>query len=188
MMTDSLSPLTRKIVALGLVVIAVLGALNLFILPVTDLHAAREGEIARARRQIAAYRQVLARAPALKTRIERIKADPGRRRGLLAAANPVLAGAQLENMLKTIVQANGGTLRSTRMQPQAGDGPERVQVTLDFTADAAALLTIIRKIETAVPWLTTDNVQIRTAPIRQERTVPISARMDVSAFVWRDGQ
>ncbi len=141
-MMEHFSPLTRKFIAVGLLVIAVLILLNLIILPLSDRYTARQAELVDARRQVATYRQILARAPALKARAEQISRDPRRRRGFLAAASPALAGARLENMLKAIVQANGGTLRSTRMQPHSGDGPERVRMTLDFTADPKALLTI----------------------------------------------
>ena len=185
-MTESFSPLTRKLVALGLLMIAALAILNLIILPLTDRFAAREEAIGEARRQIAAYRDVLARAPALKVQIENIRQDPDRRRVFLPAASPALAGARLEGILKAIVQESGGALRSTRMLPQSGDGPERVRVTLDFTAGPGALLLIIQKIESAVPWLITDNVQIRSGPFREGQPVEISARMDVDAFLWRE--
>lgn len=185
-MMDSLSPVTRRIVAVGLLVIAVLLLLNLVVLPLTDRYSARQTEIADARRQLASYRQILARGPALKQRAEQIRRDPSRRRGFLTAASPALAGARLENMLKAIVQKNGGTMRSTRMQPQTGDGPERVRVTLDFTAHPEALLTIIQRIENAVPWLIVDNAQIRAMPPRSGGPATMNARMDVEAFVWRE--
>lgn len=184
---DTFSPFTRKFVAVGLLIIALLVGLNVIVFPLTDRRAAQAAAIADARQRIATYRQMLARGPALKAQIEKIKKDPRRRRGFLTAANPALAGARLENRLKAIVQASGGTLRSTRMQPQSGDGPERVRVTLDFTAEPRALLTIVQKIEAAVPYLTTDNVQIRVTPVRREQPAVITARMDVDAFVWRDG-
>ncbi|MFP3942282.1 MAG: type II secretion system protein GspM [Alphaproteobacteria bacterium] len=183
---DNLSPFTRKFVAVGLLIVAVLLFLNLIVLPLSDRWAAREAAIADARRQIAAYREILARGPALKKQVEQIQADPGRRRGFLIAGSPALAGARLENRLKAIVQANGGKLRSTRVRPQTGEGPERVRVTLDFTASPGALLSIIYRIETAVPWLIADNVHIRAAPARAGRPPSASARMDVDAFIWRE--
>ena len=183
-MMENFAPLTRKVVAVGLLVIAILVLLNLIVLPLSDRYAARQAEIADARRQIAAYRQILARGPAQKAQAEQLRRDPRRRRGFLTAQSPALAGARLENRLKAIVQANGGTLRSTRMQPRSGDGPERVRVTLDFTAHPRALLDIVHKIETAVPWLIADNVHIRGALRRSGRPVSVSARMDVDAFIW----
>jgi general secretion pathway protein M len=185
-MMESFSPLTRKLVALGLLIIVVLAALNLVVLPLTDRYDAREEAIGDARRQVGTYREVLARGPALKAQIEEIRQDANRRRVLLTAASPALAGARLEDMLKAVVQESGGALRSTRMQPQLGDGPERVRVTLDFTANPRALLLIVQKIESAVPWLITDNVQIRSGPFREGQPVEISARMDVDGFLWRD--
>lgn len=185
-MMENLSPLTRKFVAVGLLVIAVLLVLNVIVFPLSDRYSARQSAIADAQRQIAAYRQVLARAPALKEQVEQIRRNPRRRRGFLTAASPALAGAQLENKLKAIVQSNGGTLRSTRMQPQKGDGPERIRMTLDLTAGTGALLKIVHDIESAVPWLIADNVHIRALGQRTENPEVISARMDVEAFVWRE--
>ncbi len=183
---DDLSPTTRKFAAAGLAVITVLLICNLIVFPLRDGYSARQTEIAEARRKIGAYRQVLARAPALQQQAEQIRRDPQRRRGFLTAASPALAGARLEEELKRILQSNGGTMRSTRMQPQTGEGPERVRVTLDFTSEPHALLNIIHQVETAVPWLILDNVHVRTAHVAKSGSTLIKARMDVYAFVWRD--
>ena len=184
-MTDAFSPLTRKLAAVGLAVLFLTALATLIVLPLTDRYSARDAEIAKARRQLETYRQILSRQKKVRSDLKQLTENPRYRTGFLPGETPALAGARLENSLKAIVQAGGGVMRSTRMQPQSEDDPQRVRLTLDFTASPKALMFITHKIETAAPYLMADNVQIRLIPARGDNPESMSAHMDVSAFLWR---
>jgi general secretion pathway protein M len=85
--------------------------------------------------------------------------------GFLEGGNESLATAQLQNRIKTIVETDGGELRSTQVLPVRDDGKfRRIIVRGQMATNTIAMQRVFYDIESASPYLILDNIDIRARP------------------------
>lgn len=85
-----------------------------------------------------------------------------------SSSTEALASAELQNIVKTAVADAGGQLTSTQGLPgKTSDGFLRVAVKVRMTASMEALVGVLHSIETAVPILIVDQLDIN--PVRGMR-------------------
>ena len=106
--------------------LAVLAAMALLvlalILPVAGLLAKPQNDITREVRLVSAYRATSATRPALEKDLHALEARAASLPGLAQGDSPALAAAQIQNDLRSIIDAAGGTIHSSQSLPPKQSG------------------------------------------------------------------
>lgn len=80
----------------------------------------------------------------------------------LKSASPALAAAELQELAKNILDANGGKINSLNILPHKDDGQYRqISVSLQLSAPLSAVKAMLYALESARPYLFIDNFSIR---------------------------
>lgn len=189
--------LGRRVIALLLLSLAV-GALYLVVDRVlvakyryyrTHLEQ-QEGRIAQLER-MAASREPIQRA------IAGIRQDPAIATQYLPQSAPSLAAAELQQRVKGIVEAVGGTLRSTQALPPTEEG-EAIKVTVSaaMTGDAESLWKILYELEAQTPLLFVDNLDVTARENRPRLAsgrlanysrIQLNVQFEVSGYLRKEG-
>jgi len=108
------------------------------------------------------YQRIAATRPQVQQALDAIRAKDPRHFYLKAATAP-LAGAEVQELTKTLIESNGGKVITAQVGVAREEGRYRqVSVNMQFTANIVALRRILNALETGQPYLFADNVVIRT--------------------------
>jgi general secretion pathway protein M len=156
-----MSPLRQRLLALGVLLLALIVVLGVLVAPVLLLHRHYDLAIADLSDKLTRYRRVAAQAPELRTALESMKAKDGRRFYLRnTAAN--LAGAELQESVKAAIENNGGRITTSQNTTTREDGRFRqIGVNVQFFATTPALQKILTALETQEPYLAIENIAVR---------------------------
>ena len=185
-----LSPPQQRLVATGLLVLAVIVALAIVVGPVFMLHRHYDRAIDDLADRLERYRRVAAQAPELRRALDVMKEKDGRRFFLRNTAMN-LAGAELSDLVRAAIENNGGRITTSQNPGPRDDGRFRqVGVTVQFFAATPALAKILNALDTQTPYLVVDNLTIR--PLNAFRGFKPAAgqepennvQMDVSALAY----
>jgi general secretion pathway protein M len=187
-----MSPLRQRLLALGLLLIALVVIVGVLVAPVLLLHWHYDRAIADLSDKLTRYRRVAAQAPELRAALEAMKAKDGRRFYLRnTAAN--LAGAELQESVKAAIENNGGRITTSQNTTTREDGRFRqVGVNVQFFATTPALQKILTALETQEPYLVIDNIAVRPLnAFRGFKPGPgqepeLNLQLDVSAWAYPD--
>lgn len=155
-MIQSFSPLTRRILAVGLLVLLVLLGLR--------LAAGLGGAISSSLEELEDSRFRLARMEALRTRAAPPAADPLPAGLTLAAASHEDAAAQALAAVNGAAGAAQLTLARAAPLPQEPGNPNLVQVTLSAAGPEAAVLAFVSELEKSTPPVRLASWRIAAAP------------------------
>jgi general secretion pathway protein M len=148
--------------ALGLLVAATMLVLAAIVAPVWLLHSHYDAAVNDLGDRLSRYQRIAATRPQVLQAIEAMRARDPRKLYLKAATAP-LAAAEVQELVKNLIEANGGKLITAQVQSPKEEGRYRqVSVNLQFTANVLALRRILSGMETGQPVLFADNVVIRT--------------------------
>ena len=118
------------------------------------------------------------------TELESVKQQFQQQAYFTNSSTEALASAELQNIVKTAVSDAGGQLTSTQGLPgKMDDGFFRIAVKVRMTATMEALVSILHNIETAVPVLVVDQLDInpvRGIRNRKTRKIEPSEQMNIS--------
>src|SRR5262249_54071748 len=109
--------------------------------------------------------------------------------GFLQSANETLAGAEIQNRIKTLAEAAKGDLKSTQILPPQEEGKfRRVSVRAQMSLNLAAAQRIFHGLETASPLLFLDNVDLRARSDRRRDEAAVAdpvldIRFDVYGYM-----
>jgi general secretion pathway protein M len=179
--------LLSRIAALLLLLVCMTLVWILAIDPVVREHRALDTQIADTEAQ---YRRFAARRANLKqleVRLGSIRQTQNSQGEYLPETTASLAGASLLGQIKTIIQANDGTLTSSQIMQEASDGDiPSVTIHARMSVSTPALQQILHRLETAKPYLFLDHLavskQARRRVVRQKdklRQVPEDLMLDV---------
>jgi general secretion pathway protein M len=142
------------------------------------------------------YRSALAHSRVLDVEIKNTAAQLAELRqaqssqsGFLQGANESLATAQLQNRIKSLVEAGGGELRSTQVLPVRDEGKfRRIIVRGQMATNTTAMQHIFYEIESASPYLILDNIDIRARPtpgIKEDspQDTLLDVRFDIYGYI-----
>lgn len=105
-------------------------------------------------------RLVASREP-IQQQIDKIQRDQAIISQYLPQPAPALAAAELQQRVRAVVEAAGGTLRSTQALPPVEEGSAvRVAVSVALTGDTGNLEKILYDLESQTPLLFVDNLEI----------------------------
>jgi general secretion pathway protein M len=185
-----LSPLRQRLLALGLLLIALFVLAAVLVAPVLLLHRHYDVAITDLADKLARYRRVAAQAPELRGALEAMKAKDGRRFYLHnTAAN--LAGAELQEMVKAAIENNGGRITTSQNTSTRDDGRFRqIGVNVQFFATTPSLQKILVALEKQQPYLLVENIAVRPLnAFRGFKPGPgqepeLNLQLDVSAWAY----
>jgi len=111
-------------------------------------------------------RMVASREP-IQQLIAQIQQDHHVATQYLPQAAPALAAADLQQRVRAVVEAAGGTLQSTQSLPSVEEGNAvKVTVSASMMGDPDSLPKILHGLESQTPLLFVDNLQVSARPTR----------------------
>ncbi|MBK6806064.1 MAG: pilus assembly protein PilM [Betaproteobacteria bacterium] len=116
-----LTPAQARALALGLLVAAVVLVLGVVLAPVLLLHRHYDDAIESWTSRLETYRRVAAQAPELRLALDAMRAKDGRRFFLRNTA-PNLAGAELQELVKSAIEGGGGRITTSQSPAPREDG------------------------------------------------------------------
>lgn len=156
-----LTPAQARALALGLLVAAVVLVLGVVLAPVLLLHRHYDDAIESWTSRLETYRRVAAQAPELRLALDAMRAKDGRRFFLRNTA-PNLAGAELQELVKSAIEGGGGRITTSQSPaPREDGGFRQIVASVQFFATVPNLQRILHAIETREPYLAVENVTIR---------------------------
>lgn len=156
-----LTPAQARALALGLLVAAVVLVLGVVLAPVLMLHRHYDDAIESWTSRLETYRRVAAQAPELRLALDAMRSKDGRRFFLRNTA-PNLAGAELQELVKSAIEGGGGRITTSQSPaPREDGGFRQIVASVQFFATVPNLQRILHAIETREPYLAVENVTIR---------------------------
>lgn len=115
----------------------------------------------------------------------------------LPQATPSVAGAELQQRVKAVVEAAGGTLRSTQALPPTEEGSIiKVTVSANLVGDTEILQKILYELEAQTPVLLVDNVDVTARENRPRLSngrvanysrIQLTVQLEVSGYLRKVG-
>ena len=187
-----LSPERQRALAVTLLVIAVLAVLSLLVLPVFFLHRHYDDTIATLTDRLERYVRVAAQAPEYRKALDAMRQKDGRRFFLKNTA-PNLAGAELQELVRTAIESNGGRITTSQNQNPRDEGRFKlISVSVQFFATTPSLQKVLYALESGPPYLSVENMTMRPlnafrgfkpAPGQEPET---NVQLDVAAYAFAD--
>jgi general secretion pathway protein M len=151
----------QRALALALLVVAVAIALAIVLVPVLLLHKHYDDAIATLTDRLHRYRAVAAQAPQYRQALDTMRARDGRRFFLKNTA-PNLAGAEMQELVRGAIEANGGRITTSQNMAAKEEGRfKQIGVTVQFFATTPNLQKVLYALETQVPYVVVDNLTLR---------------------------
>jgi general secretion pathway protein M len=158
----------QRWVSLGLLVVTLLLIVFIVIMPLVstglDYHQQKQELIFRLQRA----QQLVARKDQVKDDIEQIKRQYQQQNYFSTSSTVALVSADLQKFIKSVISQAGGQLTSTQVLPSSSeDSFIRVTVKVRMSAEIEALRSVLHEIESSVPMMIVDQIDIR--PVRGKR-------------------
>jgi general secretion pathway protein M len=153
--------LRPRSLAIAIFALAILALWALIFAPLSAILSAPKNDIAHYTKMLSVYQMRAGGRAQLENILKSVQAREASLPGLSGAANAALVAAQMQSDVKAIVEAAGGTLRSTANLPPRNVGSyEEVKVRFDLSLPMDHLGDALYSIETHSPFLFLDDVEI----------------------------
>ena len=166
-----------------LLLAAVLAAAYVWIVaPIAAAYADTEAAIADTRALVERYDRLAAARPSLEAQLAAIEQKPDTAAYYLSGATDALAAASLQARVTALVEGSGATLLSIQTLTSTEDrGLRRVAIRLQMTAEIAPLVRVLHGLETGIPLLFVDNLEMQgqAAPASEPDAAQASAPLIV---------
>jgi general secretion pathway protein M len=147
--------------------------------------------------QLVRMERMTASRELIQQQITKIKQDQSVVSQYLPHTAPALAAAELQQRIRAVVEAAGGTLRSTQALPPVEEGSAvKVAVSVTLTGDTGHLHKILYDLEAQTPLLFVDNLEITARENRQRLAggriagytrVQLSVQFEVWGYLRKEG-
>jgi general secretion pathway protein M len=191
--SQAVSQPLQRLLAVALLV----GAIGLvgfgIVLPTIAHYDTIETSIADNELALRRFEELARRLPQLEAARKTVEQALAAQDGFLKAPNDSLAAAEMQARIKSIVEKNGGELKSTQTLPvRVENGFRRVTARVEVTGDDAALMRVWYDMEAGLPFLFIDDFDIEARPIpRRDRSQPpiiaLDVRFELSAYARGTG-
>jgi general secretion pathway protein M len=156
---------TQRWIAVGLLVAVIVVFSVVVITPIVskgmELHETKNRLVF----QLQKYQRILARKDAITEGMEKIKAQHLSQGYFNTQGTAALASAGVQEFIKKAIVDAGGQLTSTQALPVSNkDGFSRIMVKVRMTGNIEELRAVLYKMETSVPLIIVDQIDIR--PVR----------------------
>jgi general secretion pathway protein M len=189
-MTRSLTPRASRALALGILAALLLLAFFGFVSPLLDTYRQASSSAEQYRVALEHTRHAGSDLAGLRAELARLKEHQASAVGFMQSSNSSLAAAELQNRIKSSVEAAHGELRSTQILPAREEGAfRRISIRGQIAVNTAALQRVFYDLESASPFLFLDNVEIRSRPARRsggaEDDPILEVRFDLYGYLRR---
>jgi general secretion pathway protein M len=130
--------------------------------PIMAAHARADLAIAETRDLQARFARLAAARSSLEAQAAAVEKTPAATAYYLAGETDALAAADLQARVTTLVESSGGALASIQTLPsQVEEGFTRIAIRLQMSSSIEALVRILHGLETGVPLLFLDNLEVQ---------------------------
>lgn len=185
--------LVSRFAAVGLLALVLLAAWSFVVVPLHATYQNTAASIEQSRNLLERYRLLAAQQEDLQRMVDESRQRAGASAAYLEGETEALAGAALQQQVRSLVEAVGGELRSTQtlpLEPAADEAPAgRIGLRLQLAIDLEGLQALLYTLETAEPFLFLEDVTIRERRMRRrlrdepERAPMLDVGFDVFGFV-----
>ena len=184
-MNHPLPPFLSRLLALALLVVVIGVAWLLIGEPIRVAFDAQEARIVRATELLQRYEKALADEPNLRAEIESLRKNDGSPDPFLKGESTQIIAANLQNQIQTFVAGEPGDIRSIQVLPESEeDGFEKIGLRVTLTAGIPTMQKIFYDIESSMPALFIDNLDIRTNIRRRRRNTEATNRVQIRFDVF----
>jgi len=173
MSNDTLTAQQQRWLAVGLLIIVIAIAGLLIIVPVVgkgmELNDTKNNLLFKLQQ----YERILAKKDAIIASRDKIKQQSAEQGYFNAQDTEAVVSADMQDLIKQIIVGAGGQLTSTQAIPSENNAPDsnspfnHIAVRVSMTGNSEMLRTVLYKIETAIPLMIIDQIDIR--PVRGRR-------------------
>lgn len=185
--TPSLPADRSRRMALGLLALVVVAVIAAIAIPTWLLHRHYDNALHEYGDRLERYRRVASTRPEVARQLESMRARDSRR--FFLRSGPVaLAGAEVNEVIRGVIEQNGGRLISMQAPVPREEGRYRqVTVSVAFTANIQGLRRILSAVENNTPFLFVDNMMVRSQVQSNFRPAPgqepeMYVTVDVSGY------
>ncbi len=165
----ALTPRQSKMLAGSILAALVLLILTIVVGPISWLYYHYDQAIDKQADLLARYSRLGATTADLARQLEALKAK-NPREFFLKSTVPAMAASEVQEMVKTAVEGNGGKVISLQIPAHKDDGNFRkVTVNIQMSATVTATQKIFYALETQKPYFLLDNVSIHSNALRIPR-------------------
>jgi len=158
----ALTPRQSRMLALSLLLGLVALIIAIIAAPAVWLHRHYDQAIEQQLDLLARYSRIGATAPGLTKQLEALKTKKARS-FFLKNSVPALAASEMQELVKGVVESNGGRIVTMQIPEHKDEGNYRkVTVNIQMYAKISAVQKIFYALETQHPYLILDNVGIRS--------------------------
>lgn len=158
----SMTPQQSRMLALTLLLALVALIIASIAMPVFWLHRHYDQPIEQQLDLLARYSRIGATTPGLTKQLEALKAR-GARGFFLKSSVPALAASEVQEIVKGVIESNGGKIATMQIPGHKDDGNYRkVTVNIQMNAKISAAQKIFYALETQRPYLILDNISLRS--------------------------
>lgn len=158
----AISPFRQRLIALGLLGLALLVVLNWLVLPLWETASLHAERVSVLRRQVLTMQGLVEARPRLEAGIAALDANDDVRNLTIAADGGAVAGAQLQGQLTQIFAAAPAVVTSAQVLPEERVGAlTRISLQINAQADTRALVKVLHDIGSARPLLRVDRLVLR---------------------------
>jgi general secretion pathway protein M len=178
-----------RLLALSLLLVALAGVYFLVAAPLLGFYAQRAVAIEDRRMLLPRLRAAADELPALRARVELLRAAAGTRKITLEGASDAIAAATLQSRIEELAASAGATIGSTESLPaEARSGYRRIGLRYVLSGSYETLVKFLAKLEAATPPLVIDNLHIHGV-LRRPGT-PAASGLDagLDVYAYRDGE
>lgn len=175
------SMLSRTL-ALVLLAVAMLGVHRLVVAPLVLAYSDGETRIEQLKELLQRYEALAEQRPVLAEHVAEQQELAASAAGYLTGPSDALAAAELQDRVRSVVEAAGGQLRSTQILPvqplEDEHGFRRTTLRVQFIVTIEGLETTLYELETGQPYLIIDRATVQQERAsRRRRDAPASEPM-----------
>ncbi|MFO1152195.1 MAG: type II secretion system protein GspM [Rhodospirillales bacterium] len=180
-MMIQLSPPASRVVAIGLVFLVAATFYAIVVRPLVELYGGQQQTIVEQRQLLDRYERYAGERADLAEQLEALQNDRSAQEGYLQGDNETLVAAQLQNRIRSVVQATGAKLASTQVLQAAEEANfRRISVRVTMTCSVIDLQKIFHQLEGGRPYLFLDNVDVSGEQARRRSGEGGSVREDLN--------
>lgn len=153
----------QKVLALLLFITAVMSVYVLAVEPVWTRYRQLDDALAAANARERRYLELLSKRGEIEARVAALDAGDSDAAVLFTGATASIAAARLEGRVRSVVEALGGEIRSSRTRQAAAElDLTRLEVTISARIPFGKLTEMLRRIELGTPYVFLESVSIRS--------------------------
>jgi len=182
----ALSPPVSRALALAVLIVALAGLYFGIIAPLADGYSATRDSIAQLEDSLQRYQRAANELAPRQAELAALKQRQPAQEGFLQGSNDTLVAAQIQNRIKSLADAAHSELRSTQVLAAQDEGKlKRITVRSQMSATIVGVQRVIYGLESAMPMLFLDNVDLRARPADpRDRSGATADTIDVQFDVY----